>query len=163
VQLPAEGNLIGGSKVYLKPGENVVHLRARLTTTGATLISGEIDAGQAGALRFERSISLAQPRAVLISGDTAESEKHLSGVLAASGFEFTRVERPRDLKLDNVQLVVANNQDMEQWPAADKERVAEYVREGGGFLAVAGENNLYAEDKGDNTDPLRRMLPAIPA
>jgi uncharacterized protein YegL len=39
--------------------------------------------------------------------------------------------------------------------------LSDFVSKGGGFLLVAGENNLYVEREANDLDPLNRMLPAM--
>jgi uncharacterized membrane protein len=54
---------------------------------------------------------------------------------------------------------VLNNWDLESIAPTRKQALEEFVREGGGVLVVAGERNVYREDRADR-DPLERTLPA---
>ncbi len=61
--------------------------------------------------------------------------------------------------LADYQLVVLNNLDMESLPAARKDEIEKFVQQGGGLLVIAGERNIYAENK-KVEDALDRTLPA---
>jgi Mg-chelatase subunit ChlD len=159
VVLTAEGKSIGRSQVNLGEGQTLVRVWAQLDAVGATLVSGAVSAEGLGELQFQATMTLRRPKALLVSGDDESS--HLEPVLAAAGFE---VERARDRlppEIGDFHLIIANNLDLEQWSERDKTAAGRFVREGGGFLLIAGEKNLYLE-KTENAEPddLTRMLPA---
>ena len=160
VALTAEGKPIGKSVVGLASGENTVRVKARLDAAGSALISGTVSAGELGEVHFEHTISLDRPRALLVSSDPQERETHLLDVLAAAGFEVQRTTGGLHPKLEEFDLLIANNHHLEGWPERRKERAAEFIRDGGGFLLIAGENSLYIEHEEDDRDPLRDALPA---
>ena len=92
-------------------------------------------------------MALERPRALLVSGDPQARETHLLGVLSAAGFEVQRTTGSLHPELEDFDLVIANNFHLEGWPEGRKERAAEFIRNGGGFLVIAGENSLYLETK----------------
>ena len=160
VALMAEGKSIGRSNVTLAPGENTVRVKARLDAAGSALISGTVSAGELEEVHFEHTISLDRPRALLISSDPQERETHLLDVLSAAGFEVQRTTGSLHPKLAEFDLLIANNHHLEGWPERRKQRAAEFIQNGGGFLLIAGENSLYIEHEEDERDPLRDALPA---
>lgn len=158
IRLEADGVSIGSSQGHLRPGTNYLRAQARLRSNGAVLISGVIDGGPAGELAFARALRMAQPRALVLT-DSA-SGGHIESVLQASDFEID-LRRRNDAPLRQAyDLVVADNQDFEHWPARFKTELEAFVSSGGGFLLVAGEQNLYVEHVENAGDPLERMLPA---
>ncbi len=163
IQLSAEGKPLGATRVRLAAGENFLRVQARLEAEGATLIRGDIAVAGAGTasgeLTFHRVVRIVRPRALLLSDQVGGD---LEGVLRASGFDIERrggVDGSLNLA-GAYELVIADNQNFERWPAASKARIESYVSGGGGFLLVAGERNLYVEREADARDPLNRMLPA---
>ena len=159
VEVTAEEKPIGRAAVKLAQGQNTLRVRAQLDTVGATHLSGVIAAGEQGRLRFDRVVSLAKPRLLLVTPEPAEATRHLRGVLAAARFDVAESGGGLPASLRDYQVVAANNHDVESWPVRQKKQVEEYVRDGGGFLLIGGENNVYLEHKQDD-DPLVRMLPA---
>ena len=105
-------------------------------------------------------MALERPRALLVSSDPRARETHLLGVLSAAEFQVERTTGALHPELEDFDLVIANNFHLEGWPDDRKERAAEFIREGGGFLVIAGENSLYLEHEEDDRDPLRDALPA---
>jgi len=160
VALTVEEKSIGRSQVSLAPGENTVRVKARLDAAGSALISGTVSAGDLGEVHFEHTMALARPRALLVSSDPRARETHLLGVLSAAGFEVERTTGSLHPKLEEFDLVIANNFHLEGWPEQRKERAAEFIRDGGGFLLIAGENSLYIDHEDDDRDALRDALPA---
>ncbi len=158
IRLEADGVSIGSSRGHLNPGTNYLRAQARLRTNGAVLVSGVIDGGQAGELAFARAVRMAQPRALVIT-DSA-SGGHMESVLQASGFEIDFRRQDNAPLRQGYDLVVADNQDFEHWPASFKTELEAFVSSGGGFLLVAGEQNRYVERAANANDPLERMLPA---
>ena len=160
VELAAEGKTIGTSAVDLAAGLNRLRLQARINAVGAVSLSGRIAAGELGEARFEDSVTLRGPRALVVSRDPPESEAHLLRVLEANQFEAVRAPAGVPARLEDFQLVVLNNWDMESIPAAAKASLEEYVKQGGGLLWIAGERNIYVDRKGKPEDALERTLPA---
>ena len=163
LELRAEGSPIGGESVELPRGRSSVTARARIESPGATLVEGLLRAGSSGELRFAGSVSIRQPRALLISSDTLEQNAPLAEVLQAAGFELESASKAEVLlgsEGADYDLVLCSNEDFGSWPEAVKERLAAFVREGGGFLLIAGERNLYREREEAGEDMLQAMLPA---
>lgn len=158
VQLAAEGRPLGSSQVELQAGDNRFVVRARLEAPGSSLITGDVLARDLGELPFSGVVTLTTPRALVIGGADAADFRRL---LEAAGFEVDRVDAAAEAPARaDYELVVADNQDFEQWPARLKEGLDAFVSAGGGFLLVAGEKNLYVEREQPLSDPLNRMLPA---
>ena len=160
VELTAEGKSIGRLTVDLEAGENHIQLRGRVQTEGAVLVRAEISAGELGEVAFEQPISFVRPRALLVSGDAPDRDRHLMELFRAAGFEVERTNQDPDSDLTPYDLVIANNQNPNLWPAERKARLEEFVREGGGFLLIAGENTAYVESRQKDPDPVTRLLPA---
>lgn len=153
VTLTAEGKPLGTSKVSLAAGANDIRVHARLKTVGATAIAGEINN-----LRFEQAITLSRAKVLLVSGDSVESDTNLTKALNEAGFDVTRVNAAGALNEDAVQLLVLNNLDLNDINDAEKLRIAEYVRRGGGLMLIGGEHQVYKDDK--KLDALDETLPA---
>src|SRR5579864_633695 len=158
VEVAAEGKTLGLSDVTLEPGVNHLRVRASVTTTGAVDLAGKISGAGLGQARFNEAVTIRQPRALLISQDPPGSEAHLQKTLESSQFEVQIAAQIPD-KLDDYQLVIFNNWDMESVPPARKQALEKFVQEGGGLLWIAGEHNIYVENKRAD-DPLDRTLPA---
>ncbi len=159
VELRAEGKSIGRSQVRLKAGPSIVRVWAQLDTPGSTLIHGTISC-PLGELTFQGTTTLRRPKMLLLSSDAPESDRHLLQILSAAGYEVERSGGALPDSLELFHLVVANNQDFEHWPQAQKQRLERFVRQGGGFLLIAGEKNLYVEPEPQTEDEFRKMLAA---
>jgi uncharacterized membrane protein len=158
VDVTAEGKTLGLSDVTLEPGANHLRVRASVTAIGAVDLAGKISANGLGQARFNEAVTIRQPRALLLSRDPAGTEAHLQKILESSQFEVQLMSDVPD-KFDDYQLVVFNNWDMESVPQWRKEALEKFVQEGGGLLWIAGERNVYVENKRSD-DPLDRALPA---
>jgi uncharacterized membrane protein len=158
VEVAAEGKTLGLSDVALEPGVNHLRVRASVTTTGAVDLAGKISGTGLGQARFNEAVTIRQPRALLISQDPAGTEAHLQKTLESSQFELQLASDVPD-RLEDYQLVIFNNWDMESVPQTRKEALEKYVQEGGGLLWIAGERNVYVENK-RRDDPLELALPA---
>ena len=148
LELRAEGRPIGSQAVQLPAGTSTVTARARIELPGATLVEGILSAEDGSEARFAGAVSIRQPRALLITSDTAEENAPLESVMQATGFELVRARASATLMADDqagYDIVACSNEDFEAWPASLKERLGAFVREGGGFLFIAGERNLYRE------------------
>jgi len=159
VQISAEGKVLGSNPVKLEKGDNQVRVHASVTAAGALSLTGTIQANGLGEIRFDRAVTLRRPKILYISQDPAGTETHLLQTLAAAQFDVDRTADPTHGTLADYQLVVLNNQDMESLPAARKDEIEQFVQQGGGLLVIAGERNIYAEDK-KVEDALDRTLPA---
>lgn len=159
VILTAEGKPLGTNPVQLEQGLNRVRVHVALNAPGAIDVSGTIRAQELGEVRFAQSISLRRPRALFVTQDPAGSEKHLSSVLAAGQYEVTMAETLDVSKLDDTQLLLLNNYDIENMPIGDKDRVEEWVKQGGGIVVIGGERMSYLEGKKEE-DAMDRVLPA---
>ncbi len=159
VEITADGKRIGLAPAALQQGATTVRVRAQVDTEGATLLRGRIAAGDLGELRFHRAIVLRRPRLLLVTRDGADVLRHLRQTLAAARFEVVESPGALPTSLAEFQVVLLNNHHLESFPTEEKARLEEFVRDGGGFGLVAGENNVYVENK-HVEDPLDRMLPA---
>jgi Ca-activated chloride channel family protein len=161
VEVTAEKKPIGRAEVKLVEGKNTLRVRTQLDAVGATPVAGVIRSAELGEVRFDRVVSLRRPRLLLVSPEPHDSLRALRQVLHAARFDVADwpggAPLPRILR--DYQVVLAINEDLESWPADQKARLEAYVREGGGFALIAGENNVYAQHKQDE-DPLEKMLPA---
>ena len=161
--LRAEGVPIGGQELQLAQGRSAVTVRARIETPGATLVEGLLTADAEGEAHLAGAVSIRRPRALLISSDTEERDRPLADVLQAAGFELERADRAAALLAGaaaDYEVILASNVDFEAWPTEVKQRLADFVRDGGGFLLIAGERNLYREREETAEDALQAMLPA---
>jgi Ca-activated chloride channel family protein len=159
VEISAEGKGLGSKPIKLTQGDNQVRVHASLSAAGALSLTGVIHADALGEIRFDRAVTLRRPKVLYISEDPAGSETNLLQTLAAAQFDVARSADPGHGALTGYQLVVLNNLDLESLPAARKDEIEKFVQQGGGLLIIAGERNVYAEDK-KIEDALDRTLPA---
>ncbi len=159
VQISAEGKVLGSNPIKLEKGDNQVRVHASLTAAGALSLAGVIQAGSLGEIRFDRAVTLRRPKVLYISQDPAGTGTHLLQTLTAAQFDVDNTADPAHGSLADYQLVVLNNLDMESLPAARKDEIEKFVQQGGGLLVIAGERNIYAENK-KVEDALDRTLPA---
>ena len=164
LELSAEGQPIGGQSLDLPAGRSTVLARARIESPGATLVEGQLTTEGNGEVRFAGAVSIREPRALLISSDSDEQNAPLTGVLVAAGFQLERTVSARTVATSedvDFDIVICSNEDFEAWPDAVKERLSSFVHAGGGFLLIAGEQNLYRERTDNEQDALQTMLPAL--
>ncbi len=159
VEIAAGEKTLGTSTVTLEPGANRLRVHARVTTVGAIDLAGAVRAPELGEVRFAQSLTLRRPRVLFVSQDPPGAEAHLFKTLQAAEFELRPSSTGAAENLDDHQIVVLNNWNLEAIPPAQKRRLEEYVRQGGGLLIIGGERNLYTEKK-TAEDPLDRALPA---
>ncbi len=159
VEITAEAKSLGLSTVDLEPGVNHVRVRTSLTTAGAIDLAGKISGPGLGEARFEHAVSIRRPRVLLISKDPAGTETHLLRTLEAGQFDVQIAPQGVPDRLDEFQIVAFNNWDLESVPPARKAALEKFVQEGGGLLWIAGERNVYVENKPPG-DQLDRALPA---
>ncbi len=163
LELLAEGRPIGSDTIRLSEGRNTVTARARIESPGATLVEGMLSGAGPSELRFAGSVAIRTPRALLISPDTLEHNAPLANVAVAAGFELDRSSNAARLaETSNLDydVVICSNADFEAWPEEVKERLDAFVSQGGGFVLIAGERNLYRDREDQPADPLHAMLPA---
>lgn len=160
VDITAEGKSLGTSHVELASGTNRFRVHANLNAVGAIELALSISAPGLGETHFENAITLRRPRVLLISKDPPGAETHLMRALEANQFEVMRTPGGVPDKLDDYQLVVINNWDARTVPAGRKVILENFVKQGGGLLWIAGEHNVYEENKNAPEDPLERSLPA---
>jgi hypothetical protein len=159
VDITAEGKTLGSSRVRLEPGINHFRVRASLSALGAIDLAGKVSAPGLGQARFEHAVTVRRPRLLFLSKDPAGTEAHLMQTLEAGQFDVQRSAQGVPEKLDDYQLVVFNNWDLESVPPARKAAVEAFVQQGGGLLWIAGERNVYVENKPPG-DLLDQTLPA---
>ena len=163
LELRAEGRPIGSDTIRLSQGRNSVTARARIDSPGATLVEGILSGAGPGDLHFAGSVTIRTPRALLVSPDTPDHNAPLANVALAAGFELDRAATPAMLAEaggPEYDIVIGSNEDFEAWPEAVKERLGSFVNQGGGFLLIAGERNLYRDREDGPEDALQAMLPA---
>ena len=163
LELRAEGQAIGSERLTLQAGTNTVTVRAKIESPGATLVEGTLTAAAEELVRFAGAVSIQEPRALLISSDPDEQNAPLAGILVGAGFQLERAASAavvQDTESLDYDMVICSNEDFENWSETVKERLADFVRRGGGFLLIAGERNLYRERTDDERDELQSMLPA---
>ncbi|MBK9166470.1 MAG: VWA domain-containing protein [Bryobacterales bacterium] len=159
VELSAEGKALGTSDLQLRSGSNAFRLYATVAAAGAVDLACVIRAGELGEARFEQALTLRQPKALLISAESVETDRPLTELLRANQFDVTRVNTAAPGPLDAYHLAVINNWDPGTIPAEAKQAFEDFVKQGGGLLWVGGDRNLY-EEKNAPEDPLERLLPA---
>lgn len=158
VELSAEGKNLGVNPVELAAGINTVRVQARVKSTGTTLLSGKVLAGDLGETPFQQPVELRRPRVLYLSQDPPNTDRNLLQAFEEAEFDLTRDASLIDRDLDSVQLVVLNNLDLNTFTTAQKSRIEEYVKAGGGLLLIGGEKQVYKPDK--QMDALDRVLPA---
>ncbi len=158
VEVTADGKRLGLSDVNLDAGVNHLRVRASVSTTGAVDLAGTITGQGLGQARFDQAVTIRRPRALLITNDPAGSEEHLRKTLESSQFEL-QIAAAVPETFSDYQLVVFNNWDAESLPPARKQALEKFVQQGGGLLWIAGERNIYVENKRPD-DALDRTLPA---
>ena len=159
VEISAEGKLLGSNRVALEQGSNRIRVHASLTAAGALNLSGVIRAENLGEIQFDRAVTLRRPKVLFVTQDPPGTEKHLMDTLTAARFEIDRTSDVAHGVLNDYQLVVFNNEDLESLPAARKDEIEKFVKQGGGLLVIAGERNTYNDAK-KVEDALDRALPA---
>ncbi|MEO8025033.1 MAG: VWA domain-containing protein [Bryobacteraceae bacterium] len=159
VEIAAEGKPLGKNPVTLEAGTNRLRAHAALNTAGAVDLSVALKSDSLGEVRFDQAMNLRRPKVLYMTSDAAENEKNLLSTLAAAQFDVERVTDFPKTPLAEYQIVTFNNWDLENVPAARKEEVEQYVKQGGGLLVIGGEKNIYVEGK-KVEDALDRTLPA---
>jgi Ca-activated chloride channel family protein len=160
LEIGAEGKVLGSTPVTFEKGSNELHVNASIATAGALNVSLSIKTPGVGAdVNMAQAITLRRPRILYLSQDPQGSETHLMQALAAAQFDVDSTNDPAHGKLADFQLVVLNNWDLESLPAARKDEIETFVKQGGGLLVIGGEHNVYAENK-KTEDALDRAMPA---
>ncbi len=158
IQLSAEGKALGANTIELAAGQNTVRVHARVNSSGATSIAGKITAGSLGELPFEQAIQLRRAKVLYLSEDPPGTDSNLLDAFHEADFDITRDASLLARDLSGIQLVILNNLDLKTFSAAQKNRLEDYVKNGGGLLLIGGERQVYKEDK--QMDALDRVLPA---
>ena len=163
LELTADGQPIGGSDLTLAQGRGIVTAHARIETPGTSLIEGTLLAPEHGQEQLTGTVAIHSPKALLISSDPDYQNTHLTGVIQAAGFSLKKITQVAALAADpefDYDIIICSNEDFVAWPVSIKEQLAEFVQEGGGFLMISGERNLYRERTDYDEDALDTMLPA---
>ena len=143
----------------LQAGKNPVRLHAALNTPGALDLSIAVRSATAGEVRFEQAVMMRRPKVLYVSEDPPELDAHLPQTLQAAQFDVDRQKDFSTARLNDYQLVIANNWDLEAASTQLKEQLEQYEKQGGGLLVIAGEHSNYLEGK-TKEDALDRALPA---
>lgn len=159
VQISAAGKPLGGSRVTLEAGPNLVRVHARLTTSGAVDLAGLVRTAELGEARFALAVTVRRPKLLWLSKDPPDADRHLLKVLEAAQFEVVRGAADLPGKLSDYQIAALNNWGLESVPPARQRDFEEFVKGGGGLLVIGGENHVYVDKKGIE-EPLERALPA---
>jgi Ca-activated chloride channel family protein len=159
VEISAEGKPLGRHEADLEAGLNHLRVNASVNTPGAIELAGSVQAAGLGEVRFAQALRLRRPKVLFLSQDPPGTERHLFEALKAAQFDVEPATTLGGRDLKDVQIVVLNNTDFEGLPLEVKLGLEEFVRQGGGLLAIGGERNVYVERKAVE-DPLERVLPA---
>lgn len=160
VEISAEGKLLGSTPVTLEQGSNELHVNASIASAGALNVALTIKATDLNDdVTMAHAVTLRRPRVLYISQDPSGTEAQMMQALAAAQFDVDRTSDASHGKLRDYQLVIVNNMDLDSFPAARKDEIESYVKQGGGLLVIAGERNVYNDSK-KTEDALDRTLPA---
>lgn len=158
VQISADGKDLGTSSIQLERGMTSVRVHARVKSSGVISISGRVLAGPLGEAAFEQAIQLKHAKVLYLSQDPAGTGANLLNAFRDADFELTRDASLLNGQLADVQLIALNNLDLNTLTEAQKNRIEDYVKNGGGLLLIGGERQVYKDDK--QMDALDRVLPA---
>lgn len=158
VSISAEGKDLGSNPIDLRSGATVVRVHARVNSSGTTSISGSVSAPRLGEIPFEQPIELRRAKILYLSQDPPGTETNLLQAFNEADFDLTRDIGLIDKDLSGIQLIILNNLDLNSLSAAQKDRLDQYVKDGGGLLLIGGERQVYKEDK--QMDALDNVLPA---
>ncbi len=159
VEISAEGKPLGRQEADLEAGLNHLRVSASVNTPGAIELAGSVQAAGLGEVRFAQALRLRRPKVLFLSQDPPGTERHLVQALKAAQFDLEPAASLGGRDFKDVQIIVLNNTDFESLPLEVKLGLEEFVRQGGGLLAIGGERNVYVERKAVE-DPLERVLPA---
>ncbi|HXG32415.1 MAG TPA: VWA domain-containing protein [Bryobacteraceae bacterium] len=159
VEISAEGKPLGRQEADLEAGLNHLRVSASINTPGAIELAGSVQAAGLGEVRFAQALRLRRPKVLFLSQDPPGTERHLFQALKAAQFDVEAAASLGGRDFKDVQIIVLNNTDFESLPLEVKLGLEEFVRQGGGLLAIGGERNVYVERKAVE-DPLERVLPA---
>jgi Ca-activated chloride channel homolog len=160
IEIQADGKPIGHTPVPIEAGENHIVAHANLTAAGAIDLAVTLRAPGLGEVHFNQAMTLRRPKVLYVSQDPAGTEANLLHALDAARFEITQAPDIAAAKLADYQTVVLNNWNLESIPAARKEELEKFVKQGGGLLVIGGERNVYPEAGKKIEDALDRTLPA---
>ena len=158
VDLSAEGKSLGSSHIHLNAGENRLRVHARINFVGAAVLSGNIVAAGLGELPFREGLELRRAKILYLSQDPAGADANLLAAFSQADFDVSRDASELAGDLDRFQLLVINNLDLNSFAYRAKDKIENYVKNGGGLLLIGGERQLYKEEP--RMDALDRALPA---
>ncbi len=158
VSIRAEGKELGEDPVELNQGVTQVHVRTRINTSGATTVGGRLALRNDASVDFEQALNLKRAQVLYLSHDPTSSGSNFLQALSQAEFDVKTDPRLLDSSLNVFQLVVLNNLDLRAVSKEQKDRLEEYVKNGGGLLLIGGEKQAYKEKKQE--DALDRVLPA---
>jgi Ca-activated chloride channel family protein len=154
VALWSSGKQLGCREIDFAAGMNRVFLEAHLDTTGVVPITVRIQTPTAEA-SAERAIRLLRAHMLVFSHDN--EPQNFTAALRAAAFDVTFSDRIPNT-LDAFELLVLNDVDLSTLTSEEKQRVAEYVTNGGGLLIIAGDRQKYRSRQ--QADALARVMPA---
>jgi uncharacterized protein with von Willebrand factor type A (vWA) domain len=158
VSVSAEGRTLGENAITLNEGLNQIRVHARVNSAGATSIQGKVTVENGGEIEFEQALALKRAQVLYLSEDPPGSDSNLLQALDAAKFDLKRDGQLLNSSLSDFQLVILNNLDLNFITPAQKARLEEYVKDGGGLLLIGGERQVYKDDK--HLDVLDSVLPA---
>lgn len=164
IEITVDGQRIGLSDVDLRSGENEFHLSLNVASEGVSELRATVSAagsGQSGGeAQQSGAIAFRSPAALFVSSASQQEDANLLQVLNEAKYKL-KVSSTVPENLHDLQLLVLNNQDLEEYPEPVKKRIEGYVLAGGGLLVVSGDHNVYVEKPpGTPEDALTRALPA---
>ncbi len=163
IRLIGDGETLASAFVDLPPGSSTVPMPARLEAPGMVSLEAEIEVdGDRLDLNDRRAVevSVAPPARVLYVEGQPDSAHYLRDALDSDGVEV-QLAPPAALgllDLTGFDSVVLSDIPPERLPEPVMERVASYVRDGGGGLVFAAGESSYGED-GYSESVIERALP----
>ena len=158
IDLSAEGKRLGGGPLHIRVGENTVRVHARLSSTGATVLSGNVEAQGLGELGFRVGLELRRAKILYLSKDPPGTDANLLEAFHQAEFDISSDSSKLAGELEGFQLLVINNLDLNSFTPQAKNKIENYVKNGGGLLLIGGERQVYKEES--RMDALDRALPA---
>src|SRR6185312_370242 len=140
VSISAEGKPLGQNPVELQPGINQVHVRTRINTSGATVVSGTLTTPAGASAQFKQALNLKRAQVLYLSEDPEGADENFLAALGQAQFDIKKDASLLDSGLDGIQLVILNNLDLRSISSERKKHLEEYVKDGGGLLLIGGEN-----------------------
>jgi Ca-activated chloride channel homolog len=157
VKMDLESGRWTDQTIHLQRGWNLIHTQQRTLSTGAVLFSGKVSAGDLGEVSFERLLEVSRARVGYFSKGSSGLKRVLLRALHTNGAEIAHTSLVPG-SLARIQLIILSNEDLPALTAERKDKLAQYVREGGGLLLLGGAELPNQEDH--RMDGLERALPA---